>query len=108
MLRLDDVTLCCVDTTNHALALRALTISRRDISFARTVFLTDALSAGAGPPEGIDVSATARIESRAAYSAFVMKLLLPLVPPSYVFIVGWDRYVANPDAWDRAFLACDY
>ena len=108
MLRLDDVTLCCVDTTNHALAVRALTISRRDISFARTVFLTDALPPGVGAPEGIDVIATERIESRAAYSAFVMKLLLPHVTTSHVLIVQWDGYVANPDTWDRAFLACDY
>ena len=41
MTDLPDITLACVDTVNHALALRALERSRRDMRFARAVLLTD-------------------------------------------------------------------
>ena len=45
------VTLACIDTANHALALRALALSSRSLAFGRTLFLTDAI------PRGIDVPA---------------------------------------------------
>jgi len=43
MLELRGVTLCCIDTANHALALRAPLRSRAAIRYAGTVFPTDAL-----------------------------------------------------------------
>ena len=46
MLALPDVTLCCVDTANHALALRALRLSTKDIAFARALLLTTELPPG--------------------------------------------------------------
>ena len=55
MLELPDVTLCCVDTANHALALRALARSCEGVSFARALFLTDALSHDVAVPAGIDI-----------------------------------------------------
>jgi hypothetical protein len=54
-LELSTVTLCCVDTRNHALALRALAKSREGVRFARTVLLTDALPAGVAAPVGVDI-----------------------------------------------------
>ena len=41
MLELSGVTLCCLDTANPELALRALRHSTSGIRFARTLFLTD-------------------------------------------------------------------
>jgi hypothetical protein len=41
MLDLPGVTLCCIDTANHALAARALRQSAAGIRFARSLFLTD-------------------------------------------------------------------
>ena len=41
MLELRDVTLCCIDTANHALALRALERSSAGFRFARVLMLTD-------------------------------------------------------------------
>ena len=76
---LPDVTLCCVDTANHALALRALARSRDGVRFARALLLTDALPPGIAAPSGIDVVPIAPIASRDAYSDFVLKSLLPHV-----------------------------
>ena len=108
MLTLPGVTLCCIDTANHALALRALLRSCEGVRFARALFLTDALPAGVVAPEGIDVVAIPPLGSRDAYSAFVLKSLLPHVATPHVLLVQWDGYVVNPDAWDPAFADCDY
>ena len=108
MLELPDVTLCCIDTRNHALALRALARSREGTTFARALLLTDALPPGTAAPEGIEVVPIAAIDSRDAYSEFVLKSLLPHVATSHVLLVQWDGYVINPAAWDPAFLECDY
>ena len=108
MLELPDVTLCCIDTRNHALALRALARSRDGVRFARALLLTDALPAGVAAPEGVDVVPGVDIVAREAYSEFVLKSLLPHIATTHVLLVQWDGYVINPAAWDPAFLACDY
>ncbi|HET9045699.1 MAG TPA: DUF5672 family protein [Casimicrobiaceae bacterium] len=108
MVELADVTLAAVDTANQALALRALDRSRRELKFARVVLLTDNVPTGVLVPDGIDVAPIARLPTRTAYSEFVLKRLLPHVATSHVLLIQWDGYVANPDAWDPAFLACDY
>lgn len=108
MLNLPEVTLACIDTANHALALRALALSCAGIRFARVMFLTDAMPAGVRVPEGIDVVAIAPVTSRVAYSHFMLKELPPFISTEYVLFVQWDGYVINPDAWDPAFLTADY
>ena len=72
MLELSSVTLCGLDTANPELALRALRYSTAGIRFARTLFLTDR----ARDVPGIEVRVVAPLESRAAYSAFVLKTLV--------------------------------
>lgn len=108
MLELPGVTLCCIDTANHALALRALARSRTGVRYARVLLLTDALPDGVVAAEGVDVVSIAPIRSRDAYSEFVLKSLLPHVATPHVLLVQWDGYVVNPAAWDPAFLDCDY
>jgi len=109
MLMLPDVTLCCVDTANHALAVRALNESRREVHFARTLLLTHLLpNATAANAAGIEVVPIAPITSRDGYSDFVLKSLLPYITTSHALLVQWDGYVINPAAWDPAFLECDY
>ena len=108
MLDLSDVTLLAIDTANHALALRALARSRSDVHFARTLFITDNLPPGTATPAGVEVVSIAPLRTREAYSAFVLKGLLPYVTTTHALLVQWDGYVVNPLAWDHAFLDCDY
>jgi tetratricopeptide (TPR) repeat protein len=108
MLELPGVTLCCVDTRNHALALRALAQSREGIRFARTLFITDALPPGVTTPDGTEIVRIPTIETREAYSEFVLKSLRSHIATAHVLLVQWDGYVVNPAAWDRAFIDCDY
>jgi Flp pilus assembly protein TadD len=104
MLDLPSVTLCCVDTANPELALRALQRSSARIRFARVLFLTDVER----ETPGIEVRGIAPLTSRQDYSAFVLKRLVEHIDPEHVLLIQWDGYVANPDAWRREFLACDY
>jgi Flp pilus assembly protein TadD len=108
MLELPDVTLACVDTLNHGLALRALERSRSGIAFARTLLLTDALPAGTSTPHGVEVVAIEPLRSRDDYSRFVLKDLVRHIATSHVLLVQWDGYVINAAAWEAAFADCDY
>jgi tetratricopeptide (TPR) repeat protein len=108
MLQLPGVTLVCVDTLNHALALRAIARSRQGVRFARTLFVTDAIPAGVDVPAGVEVTRIAPLASRDAYSHFVLKSLLHHVKTAHVLLIQWDGYVVNPGAFDPAFLDCDY
>jgi Flp pilus assembly protein TadD len=104
MLELPAVTLCCVDTANPELALRALQRSAAGIRFARLLFLTDR----AHYARGIDVRTVAPLGSRQDYSAFVLKRLVDHIDTPHVLLIQWDGYVTNPGAWRDEFLACDY
>ena len=108
MLELPGVTLCCVDTRNHALALRALAKSREGIRFSRTLFITDALPPGVTAPVGTEIVRIPTIDTRDAYSRFVLKSLRQHVATAHVLLVQWDGYVVNPAGWDPAFIDCDY
>ena len=104
MLELSGITLCCIDTTNHALALRALRLSCSGVRFGRVLLLTDRMLDEAG----VDVRVIEPIASREAYSQFVLKSLAPHIATAHVLLMQWDGYVVNPRAWDPAFLDCDY
>jgi tetratricopeptide (TPR) repeat protein len=107
-LELPGVTLACVDTRNHALALRALERSLRGVRFGRIAFFTDAVPPDVMVPGGIDVVPIAPLASRDDYSRFVLKSLAEHVATPHVLLVQWDGYVVNPQAFDTAFLDCDY
>ena len=104
MLDLPGVTLCCIDTVNHALALRALRRSSAAIRFGAIRFVTDR----AHDEPGIDTRVIAPLGSRDAYSQFVLKSLLAHIDTPHVLVVQWDGYVVNPDAWRPEFLEIDY
>src|SRR3954451_7485291 len=99
MLRLPQVTLCCIDTANHALALAAMARSMSGIAFARSMFLTNAMPSGIDVPEGVEVVPIAPLSSREAYSTFVLKSLASHVPTAHVLLVQWDGFVINPATW---------
>jgi tetratricopeptide (TPR) repeat protein len=104
MLELADVTLCCIDTVNHSLALRALRRSRAEIRFGRTLFITDREVDAAD----VDVEIVPALTSRDAYSQFVLKSLAPRIDTSHVLLVQWDGYVIHAGAWRDDFLGSDY
>src|SRR5450631_2769542 len=104
MLELPGVTLRCIDTLNHALALRALQRSSEQIRFGRTLFISDR-DAGT---QDVETQIVPALTSREDYSQLVLKGLASRIETSHVLLVQWDGYVINPTAWREEFLACDY
>ena len=107
MLQLPQVTLCCVDTREPALAIEALQRCRAGVRFGRALLFTDLARVASPVPEGIELL-PARIASVADYSAFMLRGLAEHVHGSHVLVVQWDGFVLDPAAWDPAFLAYDY
>ena len=99
-----DTTLCCVDCSNYALAIRALKLSLSGCEFPRAMFFTDRKF----DIEPIETVIIDPIQSLQDYSRFVMKQLLPYIDTEYVLLVQWDGYVVNADAWSDQFLLFDY
>jgi hypothetical protein len=108
MLELPTVTLCCVDTKNHALAVRSIARSCRNIHFARVILFTDTLPASVDVPHGVELQSIDTLQSRGAYSQFMIKNLFEHVTSDHVLVTQWDGYATSPEVWDPAFLDCDY
>ncbi|HEY4721956.1 MAG TPA: DUF5672 family protein [Anaerolineae bacterium] len=96
--------MCCVDCSNHALAIRALKLTLNGCEFPRAMFFTDR-KLDVGPVETVMIDP---IQSLDDYALFVMKRLLPYIDTDYVLLVQWDGYVVNPGAWSDQFLLYDY
>lgn len=105
-LALPEVTLCCVDTRQPALALAALQHCMSLVRFGRALLFTDPALVPS-PPPGIELI-PARIDSVADYSRFMLQGLAPHLHTSHLLVVQWDGFVLDPAAWDPAFLQVDY
>lgn len=101
---LSNVTLCAIDCVSPALAARALQLSVQSCKFGAVKLLTsEPLSA-----DGVETIRIRHLGSAVAYSEFVARELHRHVSTEFVLVTQWDGYVLNPQAWDPAFLNCDY
>lgn len=106
-LQLPEVTLCCVDTREPALAIEALQRCRTGVAFGRTLLFTDLERAPAAVPAGIELL-PADIAGVAQYSDFMLRGLTEHLRGTHLLVVQWDGFVLDPAAWDPAFLQYDY
>jgi hypothetical protein len=105
-MRLPEVTLCCVDTRDPALALWALQRCTAQIRFGDVVLCTRA-SLLPTPPPGVRVI-DVRVDTIEAYSQFMLQGLATHVETSHVLVAQWDGFVRDVARWDAAFLEYDY
>lgn len=105
-LPLPEVTLVCVDTRTPDLAIAAMQRCRQQVDFADALLFTDAARLAQLPP-GIR-GQPLQIDSVAAYSAFMLRGLLPHIATSHLLVVQWDGFVVDAGQWDPAFLQFDY
>ena len=101
---LRDVTLCCIDCVQPALALRALGISAAQARFGSVLLLSD--TAAVAP--GVEVRRIGRLRDAADYSHFVLKRLPEHVATPFVLLVQWDGWVLDGARWEAGFRAFDY
>ena len=88
---LNNVTICAIDSVHPEKAKKAIERSKRNIKFGGELFI-DHMS----------------INSRQAYSQFVLQELHKYIKTDFVLMVQWDGWVINPNAWQDAFLDYDY
>lgn len=98
-----DVTLCAVDCVSPALAAKALRKSLSGMSFADVYLLTDAEIITDVPTRLIS-----SLQSRDAYSSFMLRDLVEFVRTSHVLVVQWDGFILDPKRWSSDFLKVDY
>ncbi len=102
--RLDDVTLCCIDTLHHEAALHAIRQSRAACDFGAVLFLTDRDIRESGV-EIVQIEMIGRVED---YSRVIMRDLVAHIRTSHVLVIQWDGYIVDGRMWDPDFLAFDY
>lgn len=101
--RLKNVTVCAVDCVYPELAARALDRCVEACEFGDAILFSDTPVAGQFRSHAI-----ARLDSLDAYSRFCLRDMPSLIKTQYVLVIQWDGFIADPSAWDRAFLTYDY
>jgi hypothetical protein len=91
MLNLPNVTICAIDSVQPDKAKAAIERSKRNIEFGGELFI-DHMS----------------INSRQAYSKFVLQELHKYIKTDFVLMVQWDGWVIDASAWHPTFLDYDY
>lgn len=104
MLKLDRVTLICVDCLNYGAAISSMKKSMAQVKFAKAVFLTDiGISV-----DDIETVVIPKINSKAQYSKFIIKELYKHFDTEYCLIIQHDSWVLDANAWDDEFYNYDY
>ena len=88
---LENVTLCAIDSVQPLLAKKAMDRCKKQVDFGGELFI-DHMS----------------INSKQAYSKFVIQELHKYIKTDFVLIVQWDGWIINKDAWNPKFLDYDY
>lgn len=103
-MKLDSVTLICIDCHNYGDAISAIRKSTDLCDFAAVKFITDV---DISLP-GIDVVKIDKIKSKIEYSIFLIKRLHQYFETSHALIIQHDGYVLDANAWRYDFLNYDY
>ena len=106
MLKLNTITLLCLDTRHPELADRALQKCLEQAAFAQAVLLTHAGYQSSDPR--ITTHAIEALKGIEDYSRFMIKEIAPYVLGSHVLVVQWDGYIVNLESWSSEFLKYDY
>lgn len=105
LLDLSQVSLACVESRRHPLAIAAMQRCMRQARFAECLLLSP--TAPALPPgiRHVPIPGIAGIEG---YSDFMVRRLGDCFATGHVLVVQWDGFVLDAACWDPAFLDYDY
>lgn len=90
-MKLTNVTICAIDSVQPDKAKLAIERSKRNIEFGGELFINHS-----------------SINSKQAYSKFMLQELHKYINTDFVLVVQWDGWVINEKAWNPAFLYYDY
>lgn len=104
-IRLDRVSLLCVETRRPQLAIYAMERCLAHIDFGEALLLCP----NPFPPHPrIRHVAIADIDSVAQYSDFMVRQLGDCFSLDHVLVAQWDGFVTDAGCWDDGFLGFDY
>jgi Protein of unknown function (DUF5672) len=107
MLKLDQVTLLCIETRSPDLAIFAIQKCIANIKFQKVVLVTD-LKIPYNYPKGIELTQAPDIRTTSDYSKYLLSDLEHLIEGTHVLVMQWDSFVINPELWEPIFLEYDY
>lgn len=90
-MKLPNVTICAIDSVQPEKAQKAIERSKRQIKYGAELFINHS-----------------SINSRQAYSQFMLQELHKYIKTEFVLVVQWDGWVINASAWQPEFLDYDY
>lgn len=103
-MRLNNITLVCIDSKNINEASKAIQKSIKNIDFKEAVFLTsEKISLDFAEVKYID-----SINNIRDYDSFCLTKLNDYINTEYCLIIQHDGYIINPDSWRKNFLKFDY
>jgi len=105
-MNIKDITLICVDCLNYDAALRAIARSTQHTEFHKAIFITD--KPPQKKPNNVEIKIIEKIQSREAYSNFMLDKIGDYFITKFALIVQWDGYIINEQAWNPDFLNYDY
>jgi hypothetical protein len=108
-MKLNHVTLCCIDNQFPDQGFSALLKSTKSIAFEKTIFFTS--SSFVEPKHDIanfEIKCVDHLTSIDTYSHFLIKELGQYIDTSHVLIVQWDGFIVDSSKWLDSFLAYDY
>ena len=103
MLKLNNITLVCVDCLNYIESVKSIHKSIEDIEFGKAILFTDRIF-----KDKFDIIPIEKITSKKEYSKFIIKELYKYIETDFVLIIQYDGYIINPDLWNDKFLDYDY
>lgn len=109
-LRLENVILCAVSSSNLKATVAAMKASLVQIEFAEALLFTDREPASLGLDAACEIRVIQidPIRSSEAYSRFMLHDLADHIRASHALIVQWDGHVIDAGRWQDAFLEYDY
>ena len=107
MIDICNLTVVCVDTINHRLALIALNKTLMSIKPKRCLLFSD-MNPDLNNNNAIEIIPINKLESINEYNDFILKRMVFFIDTTHALIVQYDGYVINPQAWRDDFLNYDY
>lgn len=104
-LNLPQVSLLCVETRRHDLAIAAMQRCCRQITFACCRLLSPTAPE---LPKGIEHASIPAFSGIDGYSDFMVHHLGDYFTSDYVLVVQWDGFVLDAGSWNPTFLDYDY
>lgn len=102
MRELPQVTLIGIDCVDIERLLHAAEICQRSIRFGDVRMLSSI------PHDHSSVVPIAPLNSREAYSSFVIKQINSYVTTPFALVIQYDGFILNPDGWRDEYLDYDY